>query len=616
MQRRASALSPTRTRQAGNKSVAPYFRPETIQSAITHLQGSSPRGRLLPYLVGQRTIALAGTHSIGVAEGVPQYLQAVQELSYWPSNAGSKVDTPYFNPFQPNGSSYMSRKFPSNGPGNTLHNWETKAGSPFTVDGTVSPKAIARRDAGDVRADEVRKFLVAGSGGEQRPRLIDVATWFYRRLDLEELAAGPLTREAVEGRFLQDFDLDQSVARNLFTFADEDPDHVAGSQLELALERALPEDYLPEAPAGVASDAHRSGAVDIAGHIDAYIRSRGYTFEPWQIAAFVTAARTKPFVILAGISGTGKTRLPRLVAEATGAVAHVIPVRPDWTDSSELLGYEQLSGAFVPGHLLRVADQAMAEPDRQFFFILDEMNVARVEYYFAEVLSLMENRHVSGGSIRTDALVPNAPSADGDGTNWGGVYLPSNVTIVGTVNMDETTHGFSRKVLDRAFVLELTEVDLEDLGDVSTGPVEAVVRGHADWRPDALRLVDHPAKADPIVAEVVDALVAANATLEGSQLHVGYRVRDEVALFCLRARDCAETFVDLDGAVVSPLDLCLSMKILPRIQGGGAPIRNVLEGLSKWLEAGESDAAFPRSERRVRLMRERLDGTGFTTFWV
>ena len=144
------------------------------------------------------------------------------------------------------------------------------------------------------------------------------------------------------------------------------------SDLSFAGSVANPKDYLPPAPASAGPVGPTAPATtptvtkkDIESTVEAianYVASRGYTFEPWQIAAFVTAVRTKPFVILAGISGTGKTRLPQLVAEATGAAHAIVPVRPDWTDSSDLLGYEQLGGSYQPGSLLRFAKQAQSEP--------------------------------------------------------------------------------------------------------------------------------------------------------------------------------------------------------------------------------------------------------------
>jgi 5-methylcytosine-specific restriction protein B len=186
-----------------------------------------------------------------------------------------------------------------------------------------------------------------------------------------------------------------------------------------------------------------------------------YVFEPWQIAAYVAALRTKPLVILAGVTGTGKSTLPRLVAEATGNAMELVPVRPDWTDSSDVLGYTDLRGIFRPGAVLELARRAMHSGDTHLTCVLDEMNLARVEQYLAEILSRIEDRRPSPtrGFQTTPLLASNVGEAD-----WAKVFLPFNFALVGTVNMDESAHGFSRKVLDRAFTLELSEIDLGALG--------------------------------------------------------------------------------------------------------------------------------------------------------
>ncbi|MEY1676077.1 McrB family protein [Gordonia sp. ABKF26] len=384
---------------------------------------------------------------------------------------------------------------------------------------------------------------------------------------------------------------------------------------------ADPSTYLPHHASGPQEVASNDGGR--LSEVLEYIAGTGFTFDPWQVATFVTAIRTKPFLILAGISGTGKTKLPQLIAQATGAEAVIVPVRPDWTDSSDLLGYERLNSEFVPGHLLKLCERAIRTPETQFFMVLDEMNVARVEYYFAEVLSVMENRRWENGVIVTEPLNLSAPNQDG--VDWSSIYLPANVSIIGTVNMDETTHGFSKKVLDRAFVLELSQVDLADY--VSTGarkPPSPSSWGSSAWAPAHLRLADIP---DPqsiqAVVESVNALVRANESLQRAQLQVGFRVRDEVALFCLNAMGSKEQFVDRDETVIAPLDLCLSMKVLPRIQGGGALLRDVLNDLESWTAPGRSDTAdsespsgFLRTHERIQLMQRRLDQTGFTSYWV
>ena len=198
-----------------------------------------------------------------------------------------------------------------------------------------------------------------------------------------------------------------------------------------------------------------------------YIDSSGFVFEPWQVAAYVTALRTKPFVILAGISGTGKSKLPALVAKGTGGQPNLISVKPDWTDSSDILGYVNLQDEFQPGLLLRLAKNAQQpeNQDNHYVVIIDEMNIARVEHYFAEVLSQIENRKPDqkGGFTSEPLIVQNITRPDDQ--EWSQVCLPSNLAIVGTVNMDESTHGFSKKVLDRAFTIEISDIDLSQLGN-------------------------------------------------------------------------------------------------------------------------------------------------------
>ncbi len=400
---------------------------------------------------------------------------------------------------------------------------------------------------------------------------------------------------------------------------------------------AKPEEYFPAAPAGrvfseQTSNAQRGQLDSTSGTIGtrlealiSFISSRGYVFEPWQVAAFVTAVRTKAFVILAGISGTGKTKLPRLVAEGTGADCQVVPVRPNWTESSALLGYERISGEFVPGKLLRFAQMAQEQPEKQFFFVLDELNLARVEYYLAEILSHMEEQQEKvGDQLVSRPLMPEIASG-ADNIKWGDVRLPENLCIVGSVNMDETTFGFSKKVLDRAFVIELSTVDLTAIGDVNESvPSENWLR--SDWRPRARSLAEYPDRETPRIGNIVETLITINNILQYGQLQFGYRLRDEIVLFCLAAQECISLFVTSSSGPVDPLDLAIAMKILPRIQGGGPVIRRILEDLQKWAspETGQSTdepgtghkVGFPLCAERIRLMAQRLKDTGFVSFWL
>jgi hypothetical protein len=373
----------------------------------------------------------------------------------------------------------------------------------------------------------------------------------------------------------------------------------------------------------------------------AFIAARGFVFEPWQIAAYITALRTKPFVILAGVSGTGKSKLPALVAEATGGASQLIPVRPDWTDSSDVLGYSDLEGRFRPGPLLEFASRAVGQQDKHFVCIIDEMNLARVEHYFAEVLSRIEDRTASssGGFQSGPLLTQKLGELDAE---WNSVILPSNLAIVGTVNMDESAHGFSRKVLDRAFTIEFSDVNLPiwESTPAATSPASWPVSA---WYPRAIQLSGSSKLMSDerhLIEKVINELSDANRILIEAQLQVGYRTRDEISLFLLHARELAASFATANGEAVDPLDLAFHMKILPRIAGGSGAIRRTVLQLLGWANTGgrlETDeqadavvdswrsigrpgalagARFPRTAARLCLMWDRLLNEGFTSFWL
>jgi len=374
-----------------------------------------------------------------------------------------------------------------------------------------------------------------------------------------------------------------------------------------------------------------------------HIAQRGFVFEPWQIAAYVAAVRTKPFVILAGVSGTGKSKLPQLVAEATGAECQLIPVRPNWTDSSDVLGYQDLQGKFRPGPLLRLAQSAEVNQNTHYVAIVDEMNLARVEYYFAEVLSRMEDRApAESGGYKSRPLL-NLDLKEED-KRWVKQRLPPNLAIVGTVNMDETTHSFSRKVLDRAFTLEFSDIDLTIWNPIQSGdPPESPQWPAESWFPRAIQIAQLDELSDDehgAVQKVVQTLDRLNDFLVQAQLQVGYRTRDEAALFVLHARDHASSFVTRDEEEVDPLDLVLHMKVLPRIAGGSNAIRKLLLQLMGWahdgvpledeqratplLEHWDAEgrpsmllaADYPHTTARLCLMWDRLRSEGFTSFWL
>ena len=367
--------------------------------------------------------------------------------------------------------------------------------------------------------------------------------------------------------------------------------------------------------------------------------ARGFRYEPWTVAAYVTALRTKPFVLLAGVTGVGKSRLPVLVAEATGGASTVLPVRPDWTDPAEPMGFVDLGGRFRPGSVLRAAHRAADDSSRFHTLVLDEMNLGRPEHYLADVLSRIEQRAPAPGGYESPPLLSETLPVEA--AVWQAVRLPPTLGIVGTVNVDESAHAFSRKVLDRAFVIELAARDLGDWeGSAGEAPAE---RWPAEaWTPRAVRLgelADLGAAERATVERAVDVVAEAGAVLAPSGLGVGYRTRDEAALFALHASETPDAFRTVGGTSVDPLDLALLTKLVPRLDGARAAARAAAYALLGWALDGApadaraaerqvddwigdgrpdaiADARFPRTAARLARIVEGALDDGVASFWA
>lgn len=367
--------------------------------------------------------------------------------------------------------------------------------------------------------------------------------------------------------------------------------------------------------------------------------------------SYLTALRTKPFMLLAGISGTGKSRIVRELAKACWKEGNpefgknhpknfcIVQVKPNWHDSSELIGYvSRLSGEkFVVGPFLRFLAAAIKDPDTPYFLCLDEMNLAPVEQYFAEYLSVIESRKLNdSGIIETDPIVPFEDTvAYGNlidqlfdtpeerkayKTAEGGkrLTIPQNFFVVGTVNMDETTFSFSRKVLDRAMTIEMNEVDLSaglkdsgnDIGYIGNSIIGDAAEG-CDVYGDNKDLCD----------DVLAYLVQVNAILEGTPFKIAYRTRNEFLMYAVNRKK-----LDKKSQLWQSLDEMTSMKILSRIEGDEERTKKVLDGLKALVEeqivaqmpadAGETPALQSISAAKIEEMLEKLQATGFTSYWA
>ncbi|OQB53022.1 MAG: 5-methylcytosine-specific restriction enzyme B [Firmicutes bacterium ADurb.Bin146] len=371
--------------------------------------------------------------------------------------------------------------------------------------------------------------------------------------------------------------------------------------------------------------------------ISLYIRSKGFTYQDDLIKNFYLALKSKPFVILAGTSGTGKSKLIRLFAEAIGATSEnerfkLISVRPDWSDSTDLLGYMDLNGRFHAGVLTNIIVKALHNPNYPFLVCLDEMNLARVEYYLSDILSIMESRKWNSGEIVTDRLIENEylESSYIDTNHHRDIIIPENLYIIGTVNMDETTFPFSKKVLDRANTIEFSYVDL-DIKAESIEKQQPVILHNSFLRSEYLLLEDCMKYEEQII-ETISILKEINSQLQPANLNFGYRIRDEICFYMIYNH--IHSLLSFNEA----MDNAILQKILPRIQGSNSSIKRSLTSLFKicinnsaqilsYESAGVSEEMFEyinehinipykKSAEKIAFMMRRFEEDGFTSYWL
>jgi len=371
-----------------------------------------------------------------------------------------------------------------------------------------------------------------------------------------------------------------------------------------------------------------------------YIKAQGYTYPDNLIENFYLSLKTKPFVLLAGISGTGKTKLVELFARAIGCTSDndrfkLISVKPDWNDSADLLGYSNIRGDFQPGPIIETIKKASDDPDNPYLVCLDEMNLARVEYYFSDFLSKMETRHFAGDRIKTDRLLSENDFDQNDSndskTKYSNLHIPDNLYLVGTVNMDETTHPFSKKVLDRANTIEFNQIDLtafleEDYSHAAQG----FKVNNKFLKTNYLNLKDLlPDKKDE-VKRITEELERLNQILKKANLQVGYRIRDEINFYIVEALD--KELLDYNTA----FDKEILQKVLPRIQGSSAIIKeilielfeffagkdfstenyNIADDMWGYYEEYKDQIKYPESAEKIAYMLRRFEEDGFTSYWL
>lgn len=442
-----------------------------LKAAVDALSDARGKAALMDFLILKRTLALKGVSAVAITQTEPSYLQATKEFAG--AKGSEKIDIKaekeIFNVFAAKDTKqgFRSGKYISNGTGSTI------GGNPWQAVISLSsakPRAASLKEG---YVDHLADLLVKEGPKAKMPSLSECALWNFRNADIEGVVAGttdPKARaKALRDKFVFDYKLTEGEIARLFS--DEEAEL---ADADLAPVVTAPSTYLPGAATCAAAADHQACSFEL-----------------------VAALAAKPFVILTGASGTGKSRSTLKLAErlqehygasAKGQLFQLVTIGPDWTSPKKLIGYRTPFGAQRIGadgketnesyeitETLRVILRAWhpASTKIPHFLIFDEMNLSHVERYFAPFLSLMEASSIledrENAPIvdwRSLAVIseildledkdsPEAESARLLRVNEQPLRLPPNLFYVGTVNVDETTYMFSPKVLDRAHVLEI-----------------------------------------------------------------------------------------------------------------------------------------------------------------
>ena len=398
-------------------------------------------------------------------------------------------------------------------------------------------------------------------------------------------------------------------------------------------------DALPEAAESEPSDAPLPVRADLREAIEAFgnaLRASGVQFGEQHhglVSAFVSSLIAKPLAILTGLSGSGKTQIAIRFGEWLGKDRlHVAAVRPDWTGAEALFGYEDAlkreldgrPGWAVPAPLEFIL-KAVEDPQHPYLLLLDEMNLAHVERYFADVLSGMESGQ---------PCIPNLhKGTDGCWRLRGGadarVPLPRNLWIVGTVNIDETTYMFSPKVLDRANTFEF-RVHSSDLSIEAIKPQpcepgdQELVRGLLSIARDDSW---HRGRQGAVNGELINRLRQLHELLSRYNLEFGHRMFYEAMRFAALAEEAGI------GGLRSMMDRIVMQKILPRLHGSRRRLELPLLALAQFCrelpdaitsddklptagveEMPEQGAALPIAYAKITRMLRCLRANQFASF--
>jgi 5-methylcytosine-specific restriction protein B len=356
------------------------------------------------------------------------------------------------------------------------------------------------------------------------------------------------------------------------------------------------------------------------------VQNSGLNYSLKMINRFIASLITKPFVILTGLSGSGKTKLAQAFVEwlcQDKSQYSIIPVGADWTNREPLLGYPN---ALKPEEYVKPDSGALdlimranSNPDLPYFLILDEMNLSHVERYFADFLSVMESKKEI--PLYSEGTIENGVPAK--------LKVPSNLFVIGTVNIDETTNMFSPKVLDRANTIEfrVTQEEMKNfLGNIRDIHMDALAGKGAEMSKSFLDLSANTSFKTSDLSDINSTLVQFFGELKKTGAEFGYRSATEI-LRLINQLSVLDDSLDTN----SKLDIAIMQKLLPKLHGSRRKLCPVLETLGVFCISGdikivkdvfensdfdfnEPNVLYPLSLEKIARMYKGAIDNGFASF--
>lgn len=563
-----------------------YLSAYVIKMSAARLIKSRAKNGLADFLIIKRALSRSNSVSIAFSSRDINFVGAMEEIAgTYPKEIIASMPSgmsPFVKVFGTLGANkYVSQKYKTNGPADTLSgpNWSS-----------VIEITSSKPRKGALKANYLSNLstLLLKANGDQ-PSLKDAAIWYHRTQDVSPLlgdATDPtIFEEALRDAFVSDLSLTTDEIATIF---DDDAHPFAGLSLPDVVSDQLadPKDYLPDL------DLPSQPLGDLAEILNAFEAQAnapavGLRVSRPLLLRFMAGLAAKPFLILGGLSGSGKTKLAQALARwltptvEDGETAYaLIPVGADWTGNDSILGYPDGLDPrrYVTRPALDLFQRAMRpeHSDEPHFLILDEMNLSHVERYFADLLSLIES---------DESLELYRPELDAAGVEQlrSGVMphlrLPPNLFIIGTVNVDETTYMFSPKVLDRANVIEF-RMERDELVAFLAAPARPVIESldglGSRFCSVFAQVVGQPTAIPAAVRDTfLSELLLFFDLMRDHGLEFGFRVAHEAARFVCFYRQFGGYPEDETSWFEPAMDAIIVQKLLPKLHGS----RPRLEGL-------------------------------------